>query len=96
MSLEIDGSHTQSHQVQIARDEKFTDMMSDRVIVGNKFDLGQLSANTYYIRARASASGGQISGTWSEVRLLEVYTLSGGWWLSMPLSPVPPSVPAQR
>lgn len=80
-SLEIDGSTTQSYQVQIAHDDRFANMVSDRVILGNKLDLAGLSVNAYYIRVRA------VGGTWSEPRLLEIYPLGGGWWLSTQIVP---------
>ena len=94
MHLEIDASSAQSHQVQIARDERFTNMASDRTIAGNKFDLGSLAANAYYVRVRAVAGSEKIVGPWSEPRLLEVYPFGGGWWLSVSHSPAP--VPANR
>ena len=94
MPLEIDASSAPSHQVQIARDERFTNMASDRTIAGNKFELGNLAANAYYVRVRAVAGGEQTVGPWSEPRLLEVYPFGGGWWLSVSHSPAP--VPANR
>ena len=84
--LEIDASAAQTHQVQIARDERFTNIASDRNITGNKFDLGNLGVGAYYIRVRAVAGSvigsDQAVGPWSDPRLLEVYPLGGGWWLS--------------
>ena len=84
--LEIDASAAQTHQVQIARDERFTNIASDRNITGNKFDLGNLGVGAYYIRVRAVAGSvigsEQAVGPWSDPRLLEVYPLGGGWWLS--------------
>ena len=94
LPLEIDTSSAQSHQVQIARDASFTNIVSDRTIVGNKFDVDKLSANAYYIRVRGIAVGEQIAGVWSEPRMLEVYPLGGGWWLSE--SPAPIHAPASR
>ena len=58
MSLEIGGSTAQSHQVQIVRDEKFTNLVSDRVLAGNKFELGALAANAYYVRVRTNTDAG--------------------------------------
>lgn len=89
MSLEIEGSGAPSHQLQIARDDRFTKITSDRVVTGNKPDLGPLAVNTYYIRVRASAVGEQPAGPWSEPRLLEVYAFGGDWWLSKPLAAAP-------
>ena len=84
--LEIDASAAQTHQVQIARDTRFTNIASDRNITGNKFDLGNLGVGAYYIRVRAVAGSvigsEQAVGPWSDPRLLEVYPLGGGWWLS--------------
>ena len=80
--LEIDASAAQTHQVQIARDERFTNIASDRSIAGNKFDLGNLGVGGYYIRVRAMAGSEQAVGPWSEARVLEVYPIGGGWWLS--------------
>ena len=94
MPLEIDASSAQSHQVQIARDERFTNMASDRTIAGNKFELGNLAANAYYVRVRAVTGSEKTVGPWSEPRLLEVYPFGGGWWLSVSHSPAP--VPANR
>ncbi len=85
-SLQIDGSVAQSYQVQIARDDRFASIVSDRVILGNKLDLAGLSVNAYYIRVRA------VGGTWSEPRLLEVYP--AGWWLSTQIVPKPAAQPA--
>lgn len=84
--LEIDASAAQTHQVQIARDQRFTNIASDRNITGNKFDLGNLGVGGYYIRVRAvvgSVIGNEKAvGPWSESRVLEVYPFGGGWWLS--------------
>ena len=84
--LEIDASAAQTHQVQIARDERFTNVASDRTITGNKFDLGNVAVGAYYIRVRAVAGSVMGSekavGQWSEARVLEVYPFGGGWWLS--------------
>ena len=91
-SLEIDGSIAPSHQVQIARDVRFSNLTSDRVIIGNKFDLSGIPVNTYYVRVRAVVGSDQVLGGWSEPRLLEVYPLRGGWWLSETLQPQPPAV----
>lgn len=80
--LEIDASAAQTHQVQIARDERFTNIASDRNITGNKFDLGNLGVGGYYIRVRAVIGSEKVVGPWSESRVLEVYPFGGGWWLS--------------
>ena len=85
-SLEIDGPAAQSYQVQIARDDRFARLVSDRVILGNKLDLAGLSVNAYHVRVRA------VGGTWSEPRLLEVYPV--GWWLSTQIVPKPAVQPA--
>ncbi len=82
LPLEIDASAAQTHQVQIARDERFINIASDRNIAGNKFDLGNLAVGAYYIRVRAVAGSEKSVGPWSEPRVLEVYPLGGGWWLS--------------
>lgn len=95
-SIEIAGSPAPSHQVQIARDDRFTNMVSDRVIAGNKFALGDLPVNAYYIRVRAIAGSEQPTGAWSEPRLLEIYPLGGGWWLSEPPTPISATAPANR
>ena len=96
MSLEIEGSAAPSHQIQIARDERFTKIVSDRVITGNKPDIGELPVNVYYVRVRAGVVGEQVAGPWSEARYLEVYAFGGGWWLSMPLAPMTAPVPAGK
>jgi hypothetical protein len=100
LTLEIDASAAETHQVQIARDERFSNIVSDRNITGSKFDLGNLAASAYYIRVRAvAATGGVVgsekaAGPWSEPRVLEVYPLGGGWWLSESQSVTRP--PASR
>ena len=93
LPLEIDASSAQTHQVQIARDTRFTNLASDRTVTGNKFDLGSLSANVYYIRVRAIAGSEKLAGPWSEPRMLEVYPFGGGWWLSVSNSPAATSAP---
>ena len=95
-SLEIDGSIAPSHQVQIARDARFSNIASDRVIVGNKFDLSGIPVNTYYVRVRAVLGSDQTLGGWSEPRLLEVYPLRGGWWLSETFQPPAATAPANK
>lgn len=79
--IEIEGSTAESHQVHIARDDRFTNIASDRAITGNKFEVTGLATGAYYIRVRA-AVGDKGTGTWSEPRLLEIYPFGGGWWLS--------------
>ncbi len=86
-SLEIDGSIAPSHQVQIARDVRFSNITSDRVIVGNKFELSGIPVSSYYVRVRAVLGSDQAACGWSEPRLLEVYPLRGGWWLSETFQP---------
>lgn len=97
MPLEIDASSAQAHQVQIARDPRFTNIASDRTIVGSKFDLGSLPTNVYYIRVRAmdkTVNGSEkLAGPWSEPRMLEVYPFGGGWWLSVSNAPAATSAP---
>ena len=99
-SIEIAGSVMAAHQVQIARDERFINIASDRVITGNKFELGELPVNAYYIRVRAAVGtekpNEQSSATWSEPRLLEIYPLGRGGWLSQPLSPAAAPAPVTR
>ena len=99
-SIEIVGSAAASHQVQIARDERFINIASDRVITGNKFELGELPVNAYYIRVRAVVGtekpNEQPSGIWSVPRLLEIYPLSRSWWLSQPRSPAAAPIPIPR
>ena len=99
-SIEIVGSAAASHQVQIARDERFINIASDRVITGNRFELGELPVNAYYIRVRTVVGtekpNEQPSGTWSVPRLLEIYPLGRSWWLSQPLSPAAAPMPIPR
>ena len=99
-SIDIAGSAAATHQVQIARDERFINIASDRVITGNKFELGELPVNAYYVRVRAIVGtekpNEQSSATWSEPRLLEIYPLGRGWWLSQPLSPAVAPMPSPR
>ena len=99
-SIDIAGSVAATHQVQIARDERFINIASDRVVTGNKFELGELAVNAYYIRVRAIVGGEkpneQSFSIWSEPRLLEIYPLGRGWWLSQPLSPAVAPVPIPR
>ena len=99
-SIDIAGSAAATHQVQIARDERFINIASDRVITGNKFELGELPVNAYYVRVRAIVGtekpNEQSSATWSEPRLLEIYPLGRGWWLSQPLSPAVAPAPVTR
>lgn len=95
-SLEIDGSIAPSHQVQIARDARFSNITSDRVIVGNKFDLTGIPVNTYYVRVRTVLGNDQAVGGWSEPRLLEVYPLRGGWWLSETFEPPATAAPTNK
>ena len=99
-SIDIVGSAAASHQVQIARDERFINIASDRVITGNKFELGELPVNAYYIRVRAVVGtekpNEQPSGIWSVPRLLEIYPLSRSWWLSQPRSPAAAPIPIPR
>ncbi|MEO8385155.1 MAG: FecR domain-containing protein [Betaproteobacteria bacterium] len=94
MSLEIDASAAQTHQVQIARDERFIHVASDRNVTGNNFDLGDIAVGAYYIRVRAVIGSEKAVGPWSEPRLLEVYPFGGGWWLSESQSPM--RAPASR
>lgn len=84
--LDVDRSSAISHQVQISRDEKFINVIVDRVSAGNRFDIGELAAEVYYIRVRGRDDAGQAIGNWSEMHMLEVYAAGGGWWLSRPLS----------
>ena len=99
-SIEIAGSVAATHQVQIARDERFVNLASDRIITGNRFELGDLPVYAYYIRVRAVVGAEKpneaSSGTWSVPRLLEIYPLGRGWWLSQPLSPAVAPAPIVR
>ena len=99
-SIEIVGSAAASHQVQIARDERFINIASDRVITGNRFELGELPVNAYYIRVRTVVGtekpDEQRAGAWSVPRLLEIYPLGRSWWLSQPLSPATAPIPIPR
>jgi len=85
--LELDNGATRSFQVQVARDEKFNHIVSDRTVSSSEIDLSGLSLNVYYVRIRTVAVAGadQPSATsatsaWSETGRLEVYP--NDWWLS--------------
>ncbi|MEP7154142.1 MAG: FecR domain-containing protein [Betaproteobacteria bacterium] len=80
--LELDDGATQQFQVQVARDEKFTHLVSDRTVSGAEVDLSGLSLNVYYVRIRivSSAAGAGATSAWSVTGRLEVYP--NDWWLS--------------
>jgi hypothetical protein len=82
--LELDGTGSRQYQVQVSRNDKFTNLVSDRVVSSAELNLSGLSPNVYYVRIRvvtAAASGGaEVAGEWSETGTLEVYV--NDWWLS--------------
>lgn len=85
ISLDLDAARGRQVQVQVARDRRFTSLVSDQVVSAAEIDLGKLSLNVYYVRIRlagaAVGSANEIAaGAWSETGVLEVY--GGDWWLS--------------
>ncbi len=82
--LLLDGADKLQYQVQVARDERFTQIVLDRNASGAEVELAGLAVNAYYVRLRTVAkdAGGAMSGSglWSETGRLEVYP--GEWWLA--------------
>ena len=82
--LELDNGAIQPYQVQVARDERFVRIVSDRIVRGPEADLSSLSQNVYYVRIRAVTPGTDAASAatsdWSESGMLEVY--ANDWWLS--------------
>ena len=86
--LLLDGGANQ-YQVQVARDERFSKIVLDRVASGTDVELTGLGVNVYYVRLRTvTVNAGAVpteGGLWSETGTLEVYP--NDWWLATYPSP---------
>ena len=84
IALELDPSVSQLFQVQVSRNDKFTETVFDRIAGGKEIELGNLAQDVYYARMRAvTKSPGTVevlAGPWSATGMLEVFI--GDWRLS--------------
>ena len=89
MVLELAGAAGAQFQVQVSRDERFTQIVQDRTVSGPKVELSNLSVNVYYVRLRSVSvdpvGGPANTGAWSDTGRLEVYP--NDWWLSTSQDP---------
>lgn len=87
--LLLDKVADQQYQVQVARDERFTKIVLDRVANSPEVELTGLSVNAYFVRLRTVALDAgntpAAGGAWSETGTLEVYP--GDWWLATYATP---------
>lgn len=73
---------TRSYQVQISRDERFANLVTDEAAKAGIVKFDSLPVNTYFVRVREAAGAGATipkDEGWSDTYLLEVYP--AGWWL---------------
>ncbi len=73
-----DGNANQLYQIQIARDERFHDVVANSRVVGSTFNIDTLPKGFYFARVRAisaSSDGQMIDGitAWSETRNIDIY-----------------------
>ncbi len=84
IALELDVAGGKQYQVQISRNERFTNLVSDQIANTAELKLSGLSPNVYYVRIRVvtlSEKGAvEGAGEWSDIGMLEVYP--NDWWLS--------------
>lgn len=87
--LLLDKVADQQYQVQVARDERFTKIVLDRVANAPEVELTGLSVNAYFVRLRRVALDAgntpAAGGAWSDTGTLEVYP--GDWWLATYATP---------
>lgn len=82
--LELDNGGNRQYQVQVSRNDRFTNLVSDQVVATPELKLNGLSPNVYYVRIRVATLSdkgiAESAGEWSETGMLEVYP--NDWWLS--------------
>lgn len=82
--LELDSGGGRQYQVQVSRNARFTNLVSDQVVATPELNLSGLSQNVYFVRIRLATVGADGVaagiGEWSETGTLEVY--ANDWWLS--------------
>ena len=79
VTLSWQGNLSQLYQIQIARDERFHDIVVNNRITGNTFAVDAVKKGFYFARVRAvavSADAQIVDGItpWSEIRSFDVFT----------------------
>ena len=82
------GKAGQIYDVQLARDEAFTDLLVDQRIGEAALTVLEPTGGTYYLRRRATDPDGG-SGPWSEVQTLRPILFLPVWSLSAPATTQP-------
>lgn len=83
-SIRIHHAGSAGFQVQLSRNQHFTEVFSEQMVTGERVTLEGLPVQVYFVRARAMAKAGDGNlspvSEWSEASMLEVFPF--GWWLT--------------